>query len=189
MVSAPSCPNCGAPLPKNGETNCSYCSSPVYVSLHDNLGFLKDDLFEKYKQFYLTDSNGKDIAPQVSLATLYLLDGLPEMAEPIINQLYERAPREPRVILLDCLTILKLNPLRKIKIGLIESTVQKLNVIIQQGSDEEIASAVQITHYINHNYYTRNGILQSRLIKSILSAHASLGDHNESIISEILSRS
>ena len=159
----------------------------MYVSLTDDASILKDDLVEKYRNFYTSDAKNNELAAKLSLATVYLFDDLPDLAEDIIIQLQAMAPREPRVMLLDCLTTLKLNPMRKIKLTTIEDLLSKLNIVLQNGSDEELSSAIQIARYIDECYYVRNGILRNKLLQRILTQYAGFDGHNDSLINQILS--
>ena len=188
MISAPSCPNCGAPVENNISSNCGYCRAPIYITLENKNSFLTDDLVEKYKLFYQSDSKSEEVASKLSLAILYLLDGLPEHAQTIIDQLHQIVPRDARVMLLDCLAILKLNPIRKIKLAIIEVIISKLNICISTGSNDEIASAIYIAEYIDNNYYARNGILRGKDMSRILSNNRSVDGFNDSIIYTILSK-
>ena len=186
MISSPSCPNCGAPIANTSSSSCDYCQSPFYLSLGDDAGFLTDYLIENYKKFYNSDIDDNDFSAKLSLAILYLLDRLPDHAGQIIAELQVKSPREPRVILIDCLSCLKQTSMRKIKLLMVEEILSKLSIVIFNGTDEEVASAMQIANYIDQNFYERNGILKGKLMKSILSRPVAFNGYTNKMIDQIL---
>ena len=188
MVSSPSCPNCGAPIANTSSSSCDYCQTPFYLSLNGDAAFLTGDLSAKYKEFYISDVKDNEFAAKLSLSILYLLDDLPDLADQIIAELHVTTPREPRVMLIDCLSCLKQTSMRKIKLLLVEEILSKLKIVISNGTDEEIASAMQIANYIDQNYYERNGILKGKLMESILSRPFAFNGNNNTMIDQILSQ-
>jgi|TARA_B110000908_G_C10200857_1_gene425241 hypothetical protein len=155
------CINCGAPRAKSGSADlkCAYCGSVSSISLSHESSFFDGSLKQSIRERLESDkSYDDDPDAQVSLIVIYLLEGLTEMSEQIINQLSAISPREPRYMILKAVTTLSQRGIRKSKISKIEESVSLLNMAAGFSSEIAIGEIAELGTLIKKHYYERNGI-------------------------------
>lgn len=183
------CVSCGASRSDgyNKFAACDYCGGLPEVSLSYDKGLFDYAAKSKLKHRLESFTNeAPDLNAEVSLATLYLMDDLADLAKQRISRLEASEPMNPRVLLLSVLCQLKERGIAKTKIAVIDEIVGKLNLILNLDSDQFFQDVKLIADVIYESFYKKNGIKPSSKFKVIMANLEGAPSSRDSVLASIL---
>jgi len=183
-----SCVSCGAPRSEsdNKFAPCNYCGGLPEVSLAHDRGLLntaiKNDLKEKLEKKQGADLNFNE---ETSLIVLYLLDNLTILAESRVNKLLNLYPANASALLLSAVVALREKGISKSKLGTIDETVSKLNMVLALDSQEYISDVAFLVEKIELDFYRYNGIKPNTKFRGLVENLSGAVSLKDSTIAEI----
>jgi hypothetical protein len=179
------CLNCGAPRELDIRAKCSYCGTPPAISLIQSGSTFTVAIRDNIKN-NLQGNTENEAEDDLSLAILYLLNNLPVLALPIVDNVLLKYPTNGRALVIKSVCFLKEKGIKRSNDKKVDEVTSMLNmaVALDEGSTrQEVHFLMQ---KIQTSYYTYNHIRPSKMFKELYENLGTLSENEGTILDEIL---
>ena len=179
------CLNCGAPRESNIRAECSYCGTPPAISLTQTGSAFTVEIRNNIQK-NLQGNPDNEAEENLSLAILYLLNNLPILASPIVDNIIQNKPTSGRALVIKAVCLLKERGVKKAKDKTIDEVTSMLNMALALDEKSTHKEVHLLMHKIQTNYYSFNHIRPSKSFKDLYQNLGTLEQIDVTILDEIL---